>query len=75
LGVDEYKAETRLIIRRFLRKRIGFAACILELETALANFLPKLGDDQMEALRAHLLSDNDVVMGEMAKRAALAQQA
>jgi len=70
--VDEYKAETRLIIRRFLRNRIDFPACITALETALAKFLPNLGGDQMEALRAHLLSDNEVVMAEMARRAALA---
>jgi hypothetical protein len=71
--VDAYKAETRLIIRRFLRNRIDFPACITGLEGALANFLPKFGEGQMDALRAHLFSDNDVVMAEMAKRAALTQ--
>jgi hypothetical protein len=69
--VDKYKAETRLIIRRFLRNRIDFPACIIQLEAALARFLPKRSDEQMDALRAHLLSDNEIVMGEMAKRAAL----
>ena len=64
--MDQFKAETRLIIRRFLRNRIDFPACITGLEAALANFLPELSEGQMDALRTHLFSDNDVVMAEMA---------
>jgi hypothetical protein len=70
--VDKYKAETRLIIRRFLRNRLDFPACIMALEAAFGKFLPRFSAGQMETLRAHRLSDNEVVMAEMAKRAALA---
>lgn len=70
--MDKYKAQTRVIIRRFLRNRIDFADCITGLEHALARSLPGLNNEQMEVLRVHLLSNNDTVMQEMARRAALA---
>jgi len=66
--VDTYKAETRRIIRRFLRNRIDFPDCVVGLEAALAKFVPELGEDQMESLRTHVLSNNDAVMQEMARR-------
>jgi hypothetical protein len=46
-----------ILIRRFLRNRIDFRACVTGLEAALTRSMPDLSGDQMETLRAHLLSN------------------
>lgn len=66
--MDVYKRDTRKVINRFLGHRIGFVACISALDDALAKSIPRLPREQLPALRALLLTNNETVMKEMERR-------
>ena len=67
--MEEYKSETRRVVNRFLLRQLSFPNCISALDAALARFIPRLHPDEMEALRAVMLANNEMVMKEMARRA------
>lgn len=66
--VNVYRRETKDIITRFCHHRLSFPACISALDAALARFLPRLTGDQILALRALMLANNETVMKEMERR-------
>ena len=63
-----YKQETREILRRFLSRRLGFPNTIAALDAALAGLLPKLQPEQLDEVRVVMLTNNETVMAEMARR-------
>ena len=63
-----YQRQTRAVIKRFLGFRLSFPQCIAALDAALAELLPRLTGDQITALRALALANNETVMTEMEKR-------
>jgi hypothetical protein len=69
-AVEIYKRETQEVVRRFLLRRVSFSECVAALDAALAGLLPKLTPEQFDEVRAVMLSNNDRVMDEMARRAA-----
>jgi hypothetical protein len=66
--VEVYKREARGIVGRFLAKRLGFPDCIAALDAALAKLIPRLSAEQLIPLRAVMLANNEIVMGEMEAR-------
>jgi hypothetical protein len=66
--MEVYKAETREVLSRFLRRRLSFPACIAALDAALAGVLPRLRPSELQALREVMLANNDIVMKEMERR-------
>ena len=66
--MEEYKNETREVVNRFLRHQLSFPECIAALDAALAKFIPRMPTDQLDALRAVMLANNEVVMKEMERR-------
>ncbi len=66
--MEVYKRETREVIKRFLNHRLGFPDCIAALDVALANLAPRLAGEQIAALRALILENNNMVMKEMERR-------
>jgi hypothetical protein len=66
--MEVYKAETREVLSRFLRRRLSFPACITALDAALAGVLPRLQPSELQALREVMLANNDIVMKEMERR-------
>jgi hypothetical protein len=66
--MEVYKSETREIIRRFLARRLTFPACIAALDAALADLVPRMLHKDLDALRAVMLSNNEIVMKEMERR-------
>jgi hypothetical protein len=67
-----YQRQTRAVIKRFLGFRLSFPQCIAALDAALAELLPRLTGDQITALRALALANNETVMKEMERRGPLA---
>ena len=68
-AVDTYRRETRKVIDRFLERGLSFPECIAALDAALADFIPRMPPDQLPALRALMLANNEIVMKEMERRA------
>jgi hypothetical protein len=66
--MEVYKRETQEVIKRFLGHRLSFPDCIAALDAALARFIPRLTDEQLDALRALMLANNEIVMKEMERR-------
>ena len=63
--MEVYKRETQEVIKRFLGHRLSFPDCIDAVDAALARFIPRLTDEQLDALRALMLANNEIVMKEM----------
>ena len=66
--MEVYRRETREIIWRFLRHRLTFPQCIELLDSALSDVEPTLTAEELPALRALVLSNNEMVMMEMERR-------
>ena len=66
--MEEYKNETREVVNRFLRFQISFPECIAALDAALGRFIPTMPNEEIEALRAVMLANNEVVMKELERR-------
>jgi hypothetical protein len=67
-SMEVYKRETQKLIQRFLGHKLSFPDCIAALDAALAGFIPRLRPEEIAALRALLLANNETVMKEMARR-------
>jgi hypothetical protein len=63
-----FRAETEEILRRFKARQISYPDCIAALDAALAGLIPRLAQDDIEPLRAIVLTNNEAVMEEMARR-------
>ena len=66
--MEAYKRETQEAINRFLGNRLSFPECIAALDAALARFIPRMTDEHLDALRALMLANNEIVMKEMERR-------
>jgi hypothetical protein len=66
--MEAYKSETRKVIKRFLAHRLSFPDCIAALDAALASFIPRMHREELPALRAVILANNERVMKEMERR-------
>ena len=69
--MEAYKRETSDLIKRFLLHRLSFADCVSALDSALAGFIPTMRPEELPALREVMLANNETVMKEMARRAAV----
>ena len=63
-----YKAETSRVLARFFRRQLSFPNCIAALDAALARLIPRLQPEDLDALRALMLANNEKVMKEMERR-------
>ena len=66
--MELYRSVTREVIERFLDNGLSFPECITALDAALADFIPRRSSDQLPALRALMLANNDIVMKEVERR-------
>jgi hypothetical protein len=66
--VEVYKRETHEIIRRFTLHQLSFPNTVAALDAALAKDLPVLNPEQLNEVRAIMLTNNETVMAEMARR-------
>jgi len=70
-AVEVYKTKTDDIVRRFLLRQFRFPDCVAALDAALSGLLPTLTPEDFDKVRAMMLANNDTVMDEMARRAAI----
>lgn len=63
-----FKRETGAVVNRFLRHQLSFPHCVADLDAAHLRLLPRLAPQDIEALRVLMLSNNEQVMAEMARR-------
>jgi hypothetical protein len=66
--VDVYERETDAAVKLFLADRLSLTACILALDSALEDLIPRLSPDDATRLRIVMLSNNE--MNEMERRGA-----
>jgi CRP/FNR family cyclic AMP-dependent transcriptional regulator len=66
--MQDYKSETREVIKRFLAHKLSFPQCIAALDAAFVDLTSRLTGQQMAPIRALMLKNNDLVMKEMARR-------
>jgi hypothetical protein len=62
---DIAQGETQEVVRRFLCRQLTFPECIAALDAALAGFIPLMLPEELPALRAVMLANNETVMKEM----------
>jgi hypothetical protein len=68
--MEIYKRETEKVVKRFLRHQISFSDCIAALDVALATLITKRRPEELPALRAVMLANNERVMKEMERLSA-----
>jgi hypothetical protein len=66
--MEVYKRETQKTIKRFLRFHLSFGGCIHALDAALARLIPRMNPEDLPALRALMLANNEIVVKEMKRR-------
>jgi hypothetical protein len=66
--MEVYKSETREVVKRFLDHKLSFPDCIAALDAALARLIPRMHREELPALRAVMLANNERVMKEMERR-------
>jgi len=66
--MEAYKSETRKVIKRFLSHKLSFPDCIAALDSALARLTPRMHREELPALRAVILANNERAMKEMERR-------
>jgi hypothetical protein len=66
--MEAYKKQTQKVVERFLNRKLTFPECISALDAALARFIRRMAQEELPALRAVLLANNEKVMREMEKR-------
>ena len=66
--MDAYRRETCAIIRRFVEDRISHEECKSALDVALAELIPGLRNELVQALVAVIRANNEVVMDEIERR-------
>ena len=67
-SLETYKSQTQNAMRRFLGHGLSFLNCIAALDTARVVANSKIPPEQLPALRAMVLTNNERVMKEMEKR-------
>jgi hypothetical protein len=65
-----YERETKEVILRFLSRKLTFPACIAALDASLSRLIQEMRPARLYVLRDLMLANNDLVMDEMARRAA-----
>jgi hypothetical protein len=63
-----FKSETLRVIARFLRRQVSFRGCLHALDAALDRLMLKMTQEDLPALRALMLANNEIVMSEMERR-------
>ena len=66
--MEVYRKQTQKIIKSFLGRKIAFPECIAALNHALARFIRRVRAEELPAIRAVMLTNNETVMKEMARR-------
>lgn len=66
--MEVYRNETREIQNCYLGLQITLADCIVALDAALARFIPRLHHDELDALKAQLLANHELVIAEVERR-------
>ena len=66
--MDIYEREASDVVKLFLTRKIAFPACIAALDSALEEFIQRLSPDHATRLRIVMLTNNEVVMHELAQR-------
>jgi len=69
--MEVFKRKTRAIINLFLRGGVSFPSCITSLDTAFAELVPRLKQEQIPELRALTMTNNETIMKEMERRGVL----
>jgi hypothetical protein len=67
--VDVYERETGEVVKLFLANKLSLTACIAALDSALEDLIPRLKPEDATRLRIKTLSNNEIVMDEMERRA------
>ena len=70
-AVEVYERETDEVVKLFLADRLSLTACIVALDSALEDLIPRLNPEDATRLRIVMLSNNEVVMTEMERRSHL----
>jgi len=66
--MEVYSKQTQKILKSFLGRKIAFPECISALNHALAGFIRRVRAEELPAIRAVMLTNNETVMKEMEKR-------
>lgn len=66
--METYKTETRKVIKRFLHFHVSFGGCVHALDAALSRLIPRMHPEDLPALRALMLANNEIMMKEMERR-------
>jgi hypothetical protein len=66
--MEVYRRQTQKIVKSFLDRKIAFPECISALNHALATFVRRVRAEELPAIRAVMLTNNETVMKEMEKR-------
>jgi hypothetical protein len=66
--MEVYRKQTQKILKRFLDREIAFPECVAALDHALYKLIPKMRAEDLLAIRALVLANNETVMKEMEKR-------
>jgi hypothetical protein len=69
--VDAYERETDAAVKLFRAGKLSFTACFAALDSALEDLIPRLHPEDATRLRIVMLSNNEIMMNEMERRAAL----
>jgi len=68
-SVDLYEGETTAAVKLFLAHKLSLTACISALDSALEDLIPRLIPKDAYRLRIVMLSNSEIVMNEMERRA------
>ena len=66
--MEVYRKQTQKIVKSFLDRKIAFPECISALNHALARFIRRVRAEELPAIRAVMLTNNETVMKEMENR-------
>lgn len=69
--MEVYKNETREILNRFLDFQLKLPECIAALDAALSRLIPRLHPDELDALRAQMSANHEIVITEVERGARL----
>ena len=67
--MEVYERETDEVVKLFLAGKLSLTACIDAFDSALEDLIPRLKVEDATRLRIVMLSNNEVVMNEMERRA------
>jgi hypothetical protein len=66
--VRVYERETRIVVERFVGRKLSFPQCIAALDAALARAVPRLDDGHLTSVRALMLANSEAVTRETQRR-------